>query len=134
MGQPDAWRMIRRRAAAAGNAEAIGCHTFRATGITAYLANGGALELVDGEGCQKGRLSGYQITKGMPWQINLSNMQIVELRTQVRRTTLSKDLPLTRPCPEQVPLVSGKEDVRSTNWRYLQIGILGCWFPARQGR
>ena len=22
----------------------IGCHTFRATGITAYLANGGALE------------------------------------------------------------------------------------------
>jgi integrase len=44
MGQPDAWRMIRRRAAAAGIPEAIGCHTFRATGITAYLANGGALE------------------------------------------------------------------------------------------
>jgi len=44
MGQPDAWRMIRRRAAAAGIAEAIGCHTFRATGITAYLSNGGALE------------------------------------------------------------------------------------------
>jgi hypothetical protein len=36
--------MMRRRAAAAGVAEAIGCHTFRATGITAYLANGGALE------------------------------------------------------------------------------------------
>ena len=44
MGQSDAWRMIRRRAAAAGIAEAIGCHTFRATGITIYLANGGALE------------------------------------------------------------------------------------------
>ena len=44
MTQPDAWRMIRRRAAAAGLAEAIGCHTFRATGITAYLSNGGALE------------------------------------------------------------------------------------------
>ena len=44
MSQPDAWRMIRRRAAAAGIAEAIGCHTFRATGITAYFANGGALE------------------------------------------------------------------------------------------
>ena len=42
MGQPDAWRMIRKRAAAAGMAEEIGCHTFRATGITAYLANGGA--------------------------------------------------------------------------------------------
>jgi integrase len=42
--QPDAWRVIRRRAAAAGIAADIGCHTFRATGITAYLANGGALE------------------------------------------------------------------------------------------
>ena len=36
MSQPDAWRMIRRRAAAAGIGAEIGCHTFRATGITAY--------------------------------------------------------------------------------------------------
>jgi integrase len=36
--------MIRRRATAAGIAAPIGNHTFRATGITAYLANGGALE------------------------------------------------------------------------------------------
>ena len=44
MSQPDAWRMIRRRAAAAGITAPIGNHSFRATGITAYLANGGALE------------------------------------------------------------------------------------------
>jgi len=44
MSQPDAWRMIRRHAAVAGIAAEIGCHTFRATGITAYLSNGGALE------------------------------------------------------------------------------------------
>ena len=44
MMQPDAWRMIRRRAAAAGIHAPIGNHSFRATGITAYLANGGALE------------------------------------------------------------------------------------------
>src|SRR5467141_2574202 len=44
MNQSDAWCMIRRRAAAAGITAEIGCHTFRATGITAYLANGGALE------------------------------------------------------------------------------------------
>jgi integrase/recombinase XerD len=44
MNQADAWRMIRRRAAAAGIMAPIGNHTFRATGITAYLANGGALE------------------------------------------------------------------------------------------
>jgi hypothetical protein len=36
--------MIRRRAAAAGIAAEIGRHTFRATGIIAYLANGGARE------------------------------------------------------------------------------------------
>jgi integrase/recombinase XerD len=46
MSQPDAWRMTHRRAAAAGIAAPIGCHTFRTTGITAYLANGGALEPV----------------------------------------------------------------------------------------
>jgi site-specific recombinase XerD len=39
-----AWLMIRRRAAGAGITAPIGNHTFRATGITAYLANGGALE------------------------------------------------------------------------------------------
>jgi site-specific recombinase XerD len=36
--------MIRRRAAAAGIATSVGNHTFRATGITAYLKNGGTLE------------------------------------------------------------------------------------------
>jgi integrase len=36
--------MIRRRAKAAGIKAPIGCHTFRATGITAYLENGGTLE------------------------------------------------------------------------------------------
>ena len=44
MTQPDAWRMIRRRAAAVGIFAPIGNHSFRATGITAYLSNGGALE------------------------------------------------------------------------------------------
>ena len=43
--QPDVWRMIRRRALAAGIETEIGCHTFRATGITAYLRNGGRLEV-----------------------------------------------------------------------------------------
>jgi integrase len=44
MAQADAWRMIRRRAVAAGIHAPIGNHTYRATGITAYLGNGGALE------------------------------------------------------------------------------------------
>jgi hypothetical protein len=36
--------MIRRRATAAGVATAIGNHSFRATGIIAYLKNSGTLE------------------------------------------------------------------------------------------
>ena len=37
--------LIKRRALAAGiNADRICCHTFRATGITAYLENGGTIE------------------------------------------------------------------------------------------
>ena len=43
--QSDVWRMIRRRALQAGIKTEIGCHTFRATGITAYLNNGGKLEV-----------------------------------------------------------------------------------------
>src|SRR5271170_6964261 len=39
MTQPDAYRMIGRRSAAAGIATKVGNHSFRATGITAYLKN-----------------------------------------------------------------------------------------------
>ena len=42
--QANAYAMIQRRAAAADIATKIGNHTFRATGITAYLKNGGTLE------------------------------------------------------------------------------------------
>jgi site-specific recombinase XerD len=40
----DAYRMIRRRAVEAGFKQKLGCHVFRATGITAYLEAGGTLE------------------------------------------------------------------------------------------
>ncbi|RSV43831.1 integrase [Sphingomonas sp. ABOLE] len=42
--QANAFEMVRRRATAAGIETAIGNHSFRATGITAYLKNGGSLE------------------------------------------------------------------------------------------
>lgn len=44
MHRVDAWRMVQRRAAELGTKVKIGCHTFRATGITAYLEAGGTLE------------------------------------------------------------------------------------------
>ncbi len=44
MHRTDALRMIKRRATAADLSPRVSCHTFRATGITAYLENGGSLE------------------------------------------------------------------------------------------
>jgi len=40
----NAFRKVQRRARKAGIRTKIGCHTFRATGITIYLTNGGDLE------------------------------------------------------------------------------------------
>jgi integrase/recombinase XerD len=44
MNRVDAYRMVRRRTADAGFRVKLGCHVFRATGITAYLEAGGTLE------------------------------------------------------------------------------------------
>ncbi|MGR3715275.1 MAG: tyrosine-type recombinase/integrase [Thermohalobaculum sp.] len=44
MNRIDAYRMVQRRALKANLPVLIGCHTFRATGITAYLEAGGSLE------------------------------------------------------------------------------------------
>jgi len=45
MSRTDVWYMVRRRASDADIETSIGCHTFRATGITDYLTNGGKLEI-----------------------------------------------------------------------------------------
>ena len=45
MTQTDAYRMVRCRAKAVGIRTKIGNHSFRATGITEYLRNGGKLEI-----------------------------------------------------------------------------------------
>lgn len=44
MNRNDALRMIKRRSKAARLSAKVCCHTFRATGITAYLENGGTIE------------------------------------------------------------------------------------------
>jgi integrase len=45
MSRTDVWYMVRRRASDAGIETPIGCHTFRATGITDYLTNSGRIEV-----------------------------------------------------------------------------------------
>jgi site-specific recombinase XerD len=44
MSRKDALAMVKRRARLAGLSHRTSCHTFRATGITAYLENGGTIE------------------------------------------------------------------------------------------
>src|SRR5262245_49674955 len=44
MTRTDVLRMVKRRAKAAGLPSSTCCHTFRATGITSYLENGGTIE------------------------------------------------------------------------------------------
>lgn len=44
MSRSDVLRMVKRRALEAGISISACCHTFRATGITAYLSNGGTIE------------------------------------------------------------------------------------------
>lgn len=44
MSRFDAYKMVQRRAEDAGISSEIACHTFRATGITEYLRNGGTIE------------------------------------------------------------------------------------------
>ena len=44
MSRTDVLRMVKRRVLEAGLSSSTCCHTFRATGITAYLENGGTIE------------------------------------------------------------------------------------------
>ncbi|MFO1152057.1 MAG: tyrosine-type recombinase/integrase [Rhodospirillales bacterium] len=45
MTQPDAWRMLQRRARKAGVTTAVCNHSWRASGITVFLENGGSIEM-----------------------------------------------------------------------------------------
>jgi integrase/recombinase XerD len=49
----DVWRMIRRRTKRAGIKTRIGCHSFRATGITNYLEHDGTLEKAQQMACHE---------------------------------------------------------------------------------
>ena len=53
MDRHDAIRMAKRCAQDAGVSEKIGCHTFRATGITNYLMNEGTLEFAQKLACRE---------------------------------------------------------------------------------
>ena len=53
MDRHDVIRMVKSRAHDAGVSERIGCHTFRATGITNCLMNNGTLEYAQKLACHE---------------------------------------------------------------------------------
>jgi integrase len=46
MDRTSIWRQVQARARACGLEKRVCCHSFRATGITAYMNAGGALDIV----------------------------------------------------------------------------------------
>ena len=74
LSQCDVYRMIRRRAEGAGIKTRIGCHSFRATGITEYLRNGGRLEIAQQmAGHESARTTGLYDRRGD--QISLDEVE-----------------------------------------------------------
>lgn len=74
MSQADAYRMIQRRSLAAGIGTKIGNHSFRATGITEYLRNGGKLEIAQAmANHESARTTGLYDRRGD--QINLDEVE-----------------------------------------------------------
>jgi site-specific recombinase XerD len=61
----DALKMVQWRAKAAGIKTKIGNHTFRATGITIYLTNGGDLEKAQQMAAMRARGRPSSMTGGM---------------------------------------------------------------------
>jgi site-specific recombinase XerD len=74
MSQGDAYRMIGRRVLAAGIGTRAGNHSFRATGITAYLSNGGKLEIAQAmANHESARTTGLYDRRGD--QVNLDEVE-----------------------------------------------------------
>jgi site-specific recombinase XerD len=78
MAQADVFRMVGRRAKAAHIRTSIGCHSFRATGITEYLRNGGKLEIAQAMAShESARTTGLYDRRGD--QISLDEVERIAL-------------------------------------------------------
>ena len=92
LSQPDFYRMVRRRAKAAGIATRIGNHTFRATGITAYLKNAGKLEVAQHIAYHESTC----LTARTAWSKDHNNLVVVyQIKTKLQ--LISPPAPITPP-------------------------------------
>lgn len=87
--------MVRRRASDAGIETAIGCHTFRATGITDYLTNGCRIEVAQ-------RMAGHSNAKTTGLydrrndDVSVGKVERIGIYTFARRFSVSGDARLNR--------------------------------------
>jgi len=98
MHRVDAYEMVRRRTAEAGLKGKLGCHVFRATGITAYLEAGGTLENAQAMAAHES-----------PRTTKLYDRTGDEItRDEVERINIQSELPLAPPtrCEGSAPLLS----------------------------
>ena len=78
MAQADVFRMIGRRAIAAGIRTRIGCHTFRASGITEYLHNGGKLQVAQAMAAHaSARTTGLYDRRG--YEVSLNELELIAI-------------------------------------------------------
>jgi len=104
--------MIRRRALAAEIETKIGNHSFRATGITAYLKNGGKLEIAqqmaDGPEAVDRAYPGTTKLHRMEENIGAAAIELtVDDLREIRSIAEKIDVQGTR-CPEQLEQMTGR--------------------------
>jgi site-specific recombinase XerD len=83
--------MIQRRALAAGIATRISCHSFRATGITTYLQNGGKLEVAQ-------QMAGHESARTTGLYDRRNDVSAGLEEQHCRRFCCSKESPHWRGC------------------------------------
>lgn len=116
---PAAYRMIRRRAKAAGIKTRIGNHTLRATGITTYLRNDGRLEHAQTMANHFSPRT-TKLYDRREEEISLDVVERIVIQAEVNRETVRskwscRELSLMDSCPNRI---RSSPSVSSSNWRY----------------
>jgi hypothetical protein len=107
--QANAHAMVRRRAAAAGIATRIGNHSFRATGIIAYLKKGGEPAIRHQDGANPDRGLAYELPR-RPGTGQQLHDQAEIVTSDVDQIALVQVLPTAQPSPARATAVEDQRE------------------------
>lgn len=79
------WKLVKSRARAIGLEKLIGCHSFRATGLTEYMNAGGQLDIAQGI-AGHAQLSTTKLYDRSQDRVTIAEIQRVSLQTHARET------------------------------------------------